>query len=71
MIETKVKAATGAAAVSGFVLWILGSYVFNGEVPAPVVALVSIAVPAVFAFAAGYLARHTPRPTVTGPTTGT
>lgn len=70
MIETKVKAATGAAAVSGFLLWILGAYVFNGDVPAPVVVLVSIAVPALFAFAAGYLARHTARPTAPNPTTG-
>lgn len=71
MIETKVKAATGAAAVSGFVLWLLGAYVFDGEVPQPVVILISVAVPAAFAFGAGYLARHTHRPTSPNPTTGT
>lgn len=61
MIETKVKAATGAAAVAGFLIWLLGAYVFNGEVPQPVVILITVAAPAAFAFAGGYLARHTPR----------
>jgi hypothetical protein len=61
-IETKVSAATIAAAVSGLVLWALQSYVFKGELPAPVAAAVQVIVPAVVTFAAGYLAPHTPRP---------
>lgn len=61
-VERKVQASTATAAVSGVVLWALGTYVFKGAVPADVTAWVYIAVPAVLTFAAGYLAPHTPRP---------
>ncbi len=64
-VETKVKASTAAAAVSGIVLWVIGRYVFkNGAVPDVVASWVYVAVPAVVTFAAGYLAKHTSRPAV-------
>lgn len=63
-VEKKVQASTGAAAVSGLVLWVLGTYVFKGTVPDAVTTVVYVLVPAATAFAAGYLARHTPRPPV-------
>jgi hypothetical protein len=62
-VETKVKASTAAAAVSGIVLWIIGRYAFKGgAVPDVVASWVYVAVPAVVTFGAGYLAKHTPRP---------
>jgi hypothetical protein len=61
-VETKVQASTGAAAVSGLALWALGAYVFKGGVPDVVVSWVYVLVPGALAFAAGYLARHSPRP---------
>ena len=70
-IETKVQASGLAAAASGVVLWALQQYVFKGNaVPGGVVSLVDVAVPALCAAVAGYLAPHTPRPaapTVTPP----
>ena len=62
VVETKVKAGTAAAALSGLVLWCLGRYVFKGDVPDVVASWVYAIVPAVITFAAGYLANHTPRP---------
>lgn len=61
-VEAKVKSASAGAVVAGFVLWLLQAYVFRGAVPAPVELLVMLAVPAGLAFAAGYVAPHTPRP---------
>jgi len=60
-VETKVKAGTAAAAVSGMILWVLGQYVFKGSVPDVVTSWVYVLVPAAVTFAAGYIARHTPR----------
>ena len=61
-IELKVSAATIATALSGLAVWVLQTYVFRGDVPMPVSAAVQVVVPAVVAFLAGYLAKHTPRP---------
>lgn len=61
MIETKVKASTAAAALSGLALWILGKYVFKGDVPDVIASWVYALVPAIVAGAAGYLAPHTNR----------
>jgi hypothetical protein len=61
-VERKVQASTAVAGVSGLTLWALGTWVFKGDVPDAVTAFVYLAVPAVLTFAAGYLARHTPRP---------
>ena len=66
-VETKVQASTGAAAVSGLALWALGHYVFKGSVPDVVASWVYVLVPAAVTFAAGYLAKHTPRPAVPAP----
>jgi hypothetical protein len=61
-VETKVQASSLAAAVSGAALWALSSYMFKGgDVPAGLVSLIDVAVPAVLAAVAGYLAPHTPR----------
>ena len=67
MIETKVKAGTAAGAVSGILLWVLGRYVFKGNVPDVAVSWTYAVVPAVITFAAGYLAKHTPRPVTPPP----
>ncbi len=63
-IETKVQAATGAAAVSGLALWSLGHWVFKAGVPDVVASWVYVLIPGVLAFGAGYLAKHTDRPAV-------
>ena len=63
-VETKVKASTAAAAVSGLLLWVLGTYVFRGAVPPVLASWVYVAVPGVVTFVAGYLARHTDRAAV-------
>jgi hypothetical protein len=60
-VETKVKAGTAAAAVSGLALWALGRYVFKGAVPDVVASWTYAIIPALITFAAGYAARHTPR----------
>lgn len=69
-IEAKVSAATIAAALSSLIVWVLQAYVFRGEVPLPVSATVQVVVPAVSAFAAGFIARHTPRTDVDAAATG-
>ncbi|HSZ38456.1 MAG TPA: hypothetical protein VK817_00715 [Trebonia sp.] len=61
-VETKVQASTAAAALSGLALFALGRYVFKGAVPDVVTSWVYVIVPSVITFAAGYLAKHTPRP---------
>jgi hypothetical protein len=61
-VEKKVQASTGAAAVSGLALWALGHYVFKDGVPDVVASWIYVLVPSVLTFAAGYLAKHTPRP---------
>jgi hypothetical protein len=60
-IEKKVQASTGAAAVSGIVLWIIGRYIFKGSVPDVVASWTYVIVPALLTFAAGYAAKHTSR----------
>jgi hypothetical protein len=62
--ERKVQAGTAAAAVSGVVLWVLGRYVFRGAVPDVFASWIYAIVPGLVTFAAGYLAKHTPRPAV-------
>lgn len=66
-VEPKVKAAAAGApvgaTVAALVLWLLDEYVFRaGPVPGPVAAVVALALPALVALAAGYLAPHMPRP---------
>jgi uncharacterized membrane protein YeaQ/YmgE (transglycosylase-associated protein family) len=61
-VEPKVKAATTSALIVGFVVQLLSLYVFHGEVPDVVVALVGSIVTAVLTFVAGWLARHVNRP---------
>jgi hypothetical protein len=60
--ETKTKASTTAAAVSGMVLWVLGTYVFKGDVPEVLASWVYVLVPGICAWAAGYFSPHTHRP---------
>jgi hypothetical protein len=67
-VETKVQASSLAAAASGVALWALQTYVFKGNaVPAGLVSLIDVIVPAALAAAAGYLAPHTPRPVTPAP----
>jgi hypothetical protein len=62
VVETKVQASAGAAAVSGLALWALGHYVFKGSVPDVVASWIYVIVPGLLTFGAGYLAKHTARP---------
>jgi hypothetical protein len=66
-VETKVQAGTVSAAVAGVVLWVLQAYVFKDGMPQGVESLVYLAVPAVLAGAAGYVAPHTHRPDLAPP----
>lgn len=61
-VERKVQASTTVAAVSGMCLWLLGRYVFKGDVPDVIASWVYVLVPGVLTFLAGYFAKHTPRP---------
>jgi len=61
-IESKVTAATLATAITALVLWLLGEYAFDGDVPEAVAGVVVTVVPAVAAFIAGWWTKHTPRP---------
>ena len=61
-VERKVQASSAAAAASGLLLFILGRYLFKGTVPDVVASWVYAVIPGVLAFAAGWLAKHTPRP---------
>ena len=70
-VEPKVQVAGVTAAVSGAVLWVLGKYVFQGNVPDGVASMVYVAMPGVLAFVAAYFAPHqhrdpAPALTVTG-----
>jgi hypothetical protein len=60
-VEPKVRAATTAATVVPFVLWLLSAYLFHGEVPLPVQGIVGTLITGGCTFAAGYLARHVDR----------
>jgi uncharacterized membrane protein (DUF441 family) len=62
-IEAKVTAATGTALVVGFIVSWLGASVFHGTVPDAVAGIVEAAVTAAATFGAGWLAKHTARPT--------
>jgi hypothetical protein len=66
-VETKVKAGSAAAAVSGLAIWALSRYVFKGAVPDVVASWVDAIVPAALTFAAGYAASHTHRPDLAAP----
>jgi hypothetical protein len=59
-VETKVTAASMAAAVAGAVVWAVSTYVFAGAaVPAALVLLINLGVPYLAALLAGYGAPHT------------
>lgn len=60
-VETKVTAASLAAAVSGAIVWALSTFVFHGVVPEGVQTIIDIVIPAGLAFASGWVAKHTPR----------
>lgn len=76
-VETKVVAATGAAAagsaLSAFVVWLLGVVVWGAPsdsghaddavlaVPTPVSVIVALAIVSAVTWLGGYLARHTVR----------
>ena len=60
-VETKVTAATIAAAASAFGAWVLRAYVFHGDLPPEVEVFADITIAGVVTFTAGWFARHTPR----------
>ena len=61
-VEAKTQAAGVAGVVSGALIWILQTYVFKSALDPGLVSLIYAAVPGVLAFAAAYVAPHTPRP---------
>jgi uncharacterized membrane protein YGL010W len=67
-IESKVTASAGVALVVGFLVSWAGTSVFHGDVPDVVASLIQAAVTSAFAFAGGWLAKHTARPSDTPPT---
>jgi hypothetical protein len=69
-VETKVSAATLAAAISGAIVWALSAYVFAGAVPDGLRTLIDVVIPAAVTFAAGWASRHTPRETPIPPSAG-
>lgn len=62
MTETKVRAASVAATLTTFVLWVLSTYVFHDVVPAPVEGVVALLVVGLTTWYAGWKAPHTARP---------
>lgn len=67
-IEPKVATATfgsgAAGVVSGFILYLLGTFIWHGSgdaVPLPVQQVVLLVVPAAGAFIGGWLTRHVNR----------
>ena len=60
-VEAKTQAAGVAGVVSGALIWVLQTYVFKTALDPGLVSLIYAAVPGVLAFAAAYLAPHTPR----------
>ena len=60
-VEAKTQAAGVAGVVSGALIWILQTYVFKGTLDPGLVSLIYAAVPGALAFAAAYVAPHTPR----------
>jgi hypothetical protein len=60
-VETKVKAATAAAALAGVAVWVLDRYLFGGDTPEPVEVLIYLIAPGLAAAAAGFWAHHTLR----------
>lgn len=61
-VEAKVQAGTAAATVAGALIWVLQQYVFKHNIDPGLVSLIYAAVPGALAFAAAWLAPHTPRP---------
>lgn len=60
-VETKVTVASVTAFITAGVLWLLGQYVFHGDVPAPLSGLILAAVTGLVTFVTAWFARHTPR----------
>lgn len=61
-VEAKTQAAGVAGVVSGAFIWVLQTYVFKSSLDPGLVSLIYAAVPGALAFAAAYVAPHTPRP---------
>ena len=64
VVETKVAAGSFTGILSGLVVWALVAYVpaFRTGLPAPVAALIPVAVAWLIHSVTGYMAPHTPRP---------
>lgn len=65
-VEPKVRAATAAASTAAgilvpLVLWLLGTYVFHGDVPFELQSSIGLALTGACTFAAGWAARHVDR----------
>jgi hypothetical protein len=65
-VETKVKAATGAALIAGVVVallnWAVGDSQLMGTLPAWAQAAAATLGPPLITFLSGWQAQHTPRP---------
>ncbi|MEV4256154.1 hypothetical protein AB0J52_23600 [Spirillospora sp. NPDC049652] len=70
-IETKVTAATGASLVAGFIVgWLVLKLPALSSMAEPLQALVTALITSAITFAAGWLAKHTPRPDLAAPAGG-
>ena len=58
----KVVGASAGAGIggvfAGLILWVLGAYVFNGDVPEAVSSFVYVAIPLVMSFVGGYVTKR-------------
>lgn len=65
-VETKVKAATGAALMAGVAIallnWAVGDSQLMGSLPSWVQAAAAVVVPPLVTFLSGWKADHSPRP---------
>ena len=57
-VNTETYAGTVAGAVAGLVQWIIATYAFGGNMPAPVTTAVYILIPAAVAGVTGFLTRR-------------
>lgn len=65
IVEMKVKTGTAAAAVTGYVLSVLSTYVFHGDTPDALAQILTqvlgTVIPAAITFGTAWLTRHTDR----------
>lgn len=61
-IERKVKAQATTGTITAVAAWLLGHFIYRGQVPESARTLIDVAAPVIAGALAGWLAKHTPRP---------